>query len=670
MFGSGFGAESEARDAQKHITGRRHGPRDMTNVAGVPNSAADKTMEAQRAFQTHRAAQQRHMETGPSFLDQMFDSRADRQQKANPTMFLKSCGALPGQDSRVDSGGMSSFSSPATVNGSGGGVGTRRSGPQGREPLNIFSWNDEYQQKGLREKLMMERDSEMRALCPPEVVGAKDLGSLRRDGDAKKFERSTDNHFLNFGEDKSTALPGRKPLGTANPAPPFAVNYEQREVKSDPSVHHPCRRRPGPAMGADAGAPSFEGFPGLGGANGGIASSYASPTTLSAPSSPYSSASKVPHPHVTVPRPISNVFLPELANSGEGSPLAPQSSTSTEIQRLHQLRTKAEVGIPCPSSTAIHRHLGPYSTSNASYGEEDGVRSPKRFAPSKPGNYPSEAMPYGSMAGGTGVSPTYMGQTASGIGRNFTSPYEAYGSHPSALDMPAAPTVTPSSLSYPSPSSHLHPSQRSYSPSSYITSPATAAAVTGGGNRCDSTYASSPSRQDLYSLGDVGYGSGNDMALNPSAMSPSGISTATSLTSNVQASEMGLAEYEQELRRRLQQRQLATAGDTGEEDMTSGSTGAAYAWSGQERMEPSVYDYSPERGLWKSNGNAQDLQGMDGAGALYASPPSGGYGGTTMGASSPSALEGSPATYIPGTNPCAASSSPLSEGERRVRFQT
>lgn len=634
MFGGNFGAESAARDATQHSKGRRHGPLDMNHDTGVSKVAMDNTIEAQRAFQSHRAVQQRHIETGPSFLDSMFANRSERERQANPGASLRASGTLSGD---------ALTSSQTSPNASGAGGGLPRGSQKGKEPLNLFKWNDEYQQKGLREKLMMERDSELRSLCPPESPYGPNFGDLRRDDDAKKFERSTDNHFLNFDDGKMQGNIGRKSLAPGNANTPFAVNYEQREGLADREIQSPSRRRQGPVKTNTCGT-SFEGFPGLGGANGGIASNYAPPSTYSAASSPsHSSSPTQPLPHRAVPRPISNVFLPDIPNGSEALLLAPQSGTSTEIQRRHQLRTRAEVGFPCPSSTTMQRHLGPYSTSNASYGVNDDERMSRSFSYSKAGGIPGEAMNVGGMGGVPPHVPHIAG--GGGAGRVPAS-YGDYGGYPPSVGSTAS-SLPPSQLAY----QQAPPSYASYPPSSYAS-----------GGSVPGRATPSSLRRDLYSLGDGSNANPKAGALGSAQMPPY---SATTAPIGLPPQELEMEEYEQDLRRRLQERRQQTGGEIGEEDMTGGA-GAGYGWNPQDRLEPTAYDYSPDKGFMET---PREPPSSLGGAALRSPIPSGGFAGVAGGSTS-QYLDGNVMPNVGGKNPYAVDALSFPESEHHVRFQT
>lgn len=635
MFGGNFGAESDARDATQHNKGRRHGPRDMNQDGGVANTAMDNTMEAKRAFESRREVQQRHIETGPSFLDSMFANRSERDRPANSGVSLHSSGTLPG--------GALASSSQSSLNASGVTERFPRGSQNGKEPLNVFKWNDGYQQKGLREKLMMERDSELRSLCPPESPHGPNFGDLRRDDDAKKFERSTENHFLNFEEGKKQAHPGRKPLASGNVTTPFAVNYEQREVQTDREMHSPSRRRQEPVR-ANTGGPSFEGFPGLGGVNSGVASSVAPPSTYSEASSPSHSSFPVqPPPQSAVPRPISNVFLPNLQNGNDALLLAPQSGTSTDIQRRHQLRTRAEVGFSTPSSTTMQRYLGPYSTSNATYGVKDDEPRSINFPHPKSGGIPGEAMNVGGMGG----IPPHMSNMAGGGGAGRApASYGDYGGYPPSVGSVAS-SLPPSQLAYP----QAPPSHASYAPSSY----ASGGSVAGQGMP-------SSLRQDVYGLDDANHANPKGGALGSAPIPSYG---ATNAPSNFASHDFEMEEYEQDLRRRLQERRQQTGGEIGDESMTGGA-GAGYGWNPQDRLEPTAYDYNPDKGFVET---PRDPPSSLGGAALRSSLPSGGLGGAA-GGSTAQYLDGNAMSKVGGRNSYALDGSAFPESEHHVRFQT
>lgn len=305
MFGSGFGAESEARDAQRHSTGRRHGPREMTNELGQPNTATDNTVLAQKAFENRRAVQQQNMEKAPSFMEQMYSNDASRNGGGG--------------------GGRQASQQPPGA--------AKKNNNQGRDHLNLFSW-DEHSSGGNKElgvaprRGVVERsEAELRSLRQKD-------DAVKRDGDARKFEKNKDGNFLRFSE--NSPQPTRKPLSPQNKAAPFAVDYPQCDVPDKDANHRPLRRRPPPQK--DVESSEFDGFPGMG-----------------------RQSREKNAEHLERRGQESNIFPPSMTPSSAGA------SDAELIQRVHQQRTKPEVGVATQASQ-VPRNLGPYTTSNGSYG--------------------------------------------------------------------------------------------------------------------------------------------------------------------------------------------------------------------------------------------------------------------------------------------------------------
>lgn len=204
----------------------------------------------------------------------------------------------------------------------------------GKDTLNLFSWEGPIEKKPHRRSSGVEKsEAEINSLRPVH-------DSVHRNMDAQKFEQHKDTSFLHFSENQPR--PGRRTLSPQNTQPPFAMDQPvapNQVPGAGPAPPHMRRQFPGSsgATPASQQPSSIDGFPGLGGAN----------------------AFKNPSPALNK-KPISSVF---------NLPIDPvQSDTeAAQIQRMHQSRTKAEVGT-ATVGRAAPRHMGGYTTSNGSYG--------------------------------------------------------------------------------------------------------------------------------------------------------------------------------------------------------------------------------------------------------------------------------------------------------------
>lgn len=304
MFGMGFGSESEARDAQRHGTGRRHGARELNSDQGM-SSAAEKTMMAQRAHDTHRAEQALNMQKAPSFMEQMYMGESRKKTEKGPVA-----------QKHVD----------------------------GREKLNVFAWESTPKNQDVphRGRVIERSEAELRSLKRSDAAS-------RRDGDAQKFTTNQDGNFLRFSDNPKA--PMRKPLGKQNNPAPYAVDYPQSNVPEKDANARPMRRR-APEQPAPAG-PEFEGFPGMG------------------KSSPQKNID-----HIERCNQESNIFPPSV--SGMETPMSHNHMEAELIQRMHQQRKQADVGTATTSPQQQQRNMGPYTTSNGSYGVD---RLPKGGSP-------------------------------------------------------------------------------------------------------------------------------------------------------------------------------------------------------------------------------------------------------------------------------------------------
>lgn len=195
------------RDSQRHATGRRHGAREMTSDSGQPLVSNDVTVMAQNAYQSKRDRQEKNMQSGPSFMDQMYKGDEGRNSK-------QVTGAGRGTANKPDS-------------------------------LNVFSWD-------MGKGGQRQRDGEQ--LQGP--IGRSDA-EARRTGESKKFEDNKNGNFLKFSENPSK--PARQPISPQNQCAPYATNYE---ANPKAEAMRGGRRQP-PANGGKAG-PEIDGFPGMG----------------------------------------------------------------------------------------------------------------------------------------------------------------------------------------------------------------------------------------------------------------------------------------------------------------------------------------------------------------------------------------------------------------------
>ncbi|KAG5500432.1 hypothetical protein JKF63_03525 [Porcisia hertigi] len=165
MFFSGgtFGSASEARDANKRPSGRRHQPRDMAEVQA--NIDADTGILKTSAEGARRSAAQKNMASGPSFLDRMFEHSATIVESSNPT---------------------------------------RRRGSAPADHLNIFSWQNNPPASRGPGQGHAPALSEPRAGRPVVATAALPTAEDRRAVESKKFESNRDGVFLRFTDDPKT----------------------------------------------------------------------------------------------------------------------------------------------------------------------------------------------------------------------------------------------------------------------------------------------------------------------------------------------------------------------------------------------------------------------------------------------------------------------------------
>ncbi|KAK7200959.1 hypothetical protein NESM_000155200 [Novymonas esmeraldas] len=189
MFFAGgtFGHESEARDANRRPTGRRHQARDMAEVQATVDAArgAPATSVAEEARHT---TAQRQMATGPSFLDRMYDHNSTIVESAQPT---------------------------------------RRRGSAPPDHLNIFSWQEvspTAAASGVRQPAAGTGAPRAARPVNPTTVAA--TAEDRRAQESKKFEAHQESAFLRFSDaPKATPAGGAAGqrgarYGAAPPPPP------------------------------------------------------------------------------------------------------------------------------------------------------------------------------------------------------------------------------------------------------------------------------------------------------------------------------------------------------------------------------------------------------------------------------------------------------------------
>nr|CAJ2476252.1 unnamed protein product [Leishmania braziliensis] len=159
MFFAGgtFGVESEARDAHRRPTGRRHQARDMAELqANIEASRGAPTVPAEGA---RHATAQNKMAAGPSFLDRIHEQNSIVVESPHPT---------------------------------------RRRGAAPADHLNIFSWHDTTPAPRAPNQGHQVTASGSRTAQPTNVTAAAPTAEDRREQAAKKFEMHSDSAFLRF----------------------------------------------------------------------------------------------------------------------------------------------------------------------------------------------------------------------------------------------------------------------------------------------------------------------------------------------------------------------------------------------------------------------------------------------------------------------------------------
>lgn len=167
MFAN-LGVQSEHRDANKHPTGRRHAPREMTSETGVPNFGTQEANEGRCASAQAHEEMVRRANVGPSFMDRIFDKENKRT-------------ALPH------------------------GTGVNRPAGAPKDHLNVFSWHIHGTEGGNGASPAPGWQATGAGVAAPasSQPAVADAEMLRY-AEARKFEANTKGHFLAFSEDKKS----------------------------------------------------------------------------------------------------------------------------------------------------------------------------------------------------------------------------------------------------------------------------------------------------------------------------------------------------------------------------------------------------------------------------------------------------------------------------------
>ncbi|KAG5475014.1 hypothetical protein CUR178_04464 [Leishmania enriettii] len=233
--GGSFGVESEARDANRRPTGRRHQARDMAQVQAAidaNNSVAKAPAEGPR-----HAAAQKQMSTGPSFLDRMYENNSAVVESSRPT---------------------------------------RRHATAPADHLNIFSWQGAAPASRPPEQGLQASTCGSRASRPANVMATAPTAEERRAVESKKFEAHHDSAFLRFSDDPKgphAAEAGNRGAraGDTKGKPVLSAPSESGMIGSlmREQPHKPRGRRgqPSAPTGNQLSAPEesgVAGFPGMG----------------------------------------------------------------------------------------------------------------------------------------------------------------------------------------------------------------------------------------------------------------------------------------------------------------------------------------------------------------------------------------------------------------------
>lgn len=214
--GGSFGHESEARDAQKRPTGRRHRPVDMAEqMASIASPNRDGVATGEVLPGNRRAIQQNRMSSGPSFMDHMYENSAASRQ-APPAM--------------------------------------RRGHPSQSDKLNVFSWEQNGPAETGGRHRGEPRDAGLLNGTPRDT--AEDI----RQRESKKFESHGDSHFLRFSDASTTPQ-------TAGKKGPLKASGKEEATFMDGLLRDEEQRRSKRRAPENSGAqlgPSVEGFPGMG----------------------------------------------------------------------------------------------------------------------------------------------------------------------------------------------------------------------------------------------------------------------------------------------------------------------------------------------------------------------------------------------------------------------
>ncbi|GET90027.1 hypothetical protein, conserved [Leishmania tarentolae] len=236
LFAGGtFGAASEAHDANKRPSGRRHQARDMAELQATVD--ARKGFPPAPAEGARHAAAQKKMAAGPSFLDRMHQQNSAVVDMAHPT---------------------------------------RRRGSAPMDHLNIFSWHDTAPASRTPHQDRQLAESGSRATQPVKTTAPVPTAEDRRAQEARKFETNTESAFLRFinapkaqlgaeagNRGARTGAVSRKP---ATSLPPYS-DIMGNPVRDQPEKPRGRRGKAAAATDNRSGAPGesgIAGFPGMG----------------------------------------------------------------------------------------------------------------------------------------------------------------------------------------------------------------------------------------------------------------------------------------------------------------------------------------------------------------------------------------------------------------------
>lgn len=255
MFGGAFGRESEQRDANRHPTGRRHQPLEMTNDQGSSQPEPRYNAIAREQHEARRCAQERSAAEGPSFLDRMSRSKDANAQPVSG----KGASACRREDQ------LNLFAWEA---------GSRRGGVDGAHHHTASAAARADGVMHGRRKVDNREESDLREIYP--VANAAQL----RDGESRKFETSKESNFLNFNRNPRSRL-GKVTMGSKNfkgvvrgSSSPNDTNAPRglmdKLIGGQPEQPEHVRRSRmarTPVATRKGSGPEFQGFPGMGALN-------------------------------------------------------------------------------------------------------------------------------------------------------------------------------------------------------------------------------------------------------------------------------------------------------------------------------------------------------------------------------------------------------------------